>query len=199
MVRLHFRGVVSLARASYMFNGVLCIHLYLLLLLLSAWRTDASNICSVLVAVTISMLFYLFRYFVFFLCLFRFVCYVCSGSTFNFLSPNRLLHSFSNRIYSHWIKSLLLLAINKYHSINIRNESNETAQTLSHFGNRFHSNAVPFIRYISFLWFAYFRIWCVLGFQLSSHVNWMNWMPNGNAIGIELGTHNVHPSDFLIC
>lgn len=111
----------------YMFNVVLCIHLYLLLLLLSTWRTqDPFDICSIFVC-SLRFQWCFISFFIslrLFSSFFFFCCYCChvTGSTFNLMSPNRLL---LYRIYSHWIKSLLLLAINKYHSITTRNESNE--------------------------------------------------------------------------
>lgn len=104
-------------RPSYMFNGVLCIHLYLLLLLLSASQTEQThpNICTVFRS---SLPF----------CRFSFPLHFILGQYFQFARLQT--DSFYFRIYGYWIKSLLLLAINEYHSINIyiytRNESNET-------------------------------------------------------------------------
>lgn len=115
--------------------------------------------------VTISMAFYLF-YSLYFL-LYE------TGSTFNFLSLR--IDSFLYHIYGHWIKSLLLLAINKYHSINARNESNEMRHThtdtdtriqlstVAQSSNRFHAS---FIRHISFKTFSlHFRIYMTTSYD----------------------------------
>lgn len=117
------------------------------------------------------------------------------------------------RIYSHWIKSLFLLAINKYHSINAYNESNETTQPLPwafHLRIVFVRNIVSLLLLGTFHFFicfsfcfvcasAYDGLFSVLvfsiriHFELSHEINELNTL-NFSAIWMKLGTHIVRPS-----